>query len=66
MVSDSGFVKTDLFVNWLHHFEYFVHPEADDPVLLLLDNLSSHISLEAVTHARENKIVMLTHATREP
>lgn len=60
MVSDSGFVNSELFVNWLHHFKDFTHPSSEDPVLLLLDNHSSHISLEAVKYARQNNIVMLT------
>lgn len=60
MVSDSGFVNTDLFITWLKHFQSFVHATPEDPVLLLLDNHSSHISLEAVNYAREQNIVMLT------
>ncbi|CAH2108284.1 unnamed protein product [Euphydryas editha] len=60
MVSDSGFVNSELFVNWLHHFKYFVHPTLEDPVLLLLDNHSSHISLEVINYARDNNIVILT------
>lgn len=60
MVSDSGFVNTELFVNWLHHFKYFARPSQEDPVLLILDNHSSHISLEAVKYARSSNIVMLT------
>ncbi|XP_047537873.1 MFS-type transporter clz9-like [Vanessa atalanta] len=60
MVSDSGFVNTELFINWLHHFKDFSHPSTEDPVLLLLDNHTSHVSLDAVKFARENNIVMLT------
>ncbi|XP_044598416.1 MFS-type transporter clz9-like [Cotesia glomerata] len=60
MVSDSGFVNTDLFVTWLKHFQSFVYATPEDPVLMLLDNHSSHISLEAVNYAREQNIIMLT------
>lgn len=60
MVSDSGFINTELFINWLNNFKYFTHPSIDDPVFLLLDNHSSHISLDAIDYDRENNIVMLT------
>lgn len=60
MVSDSGFVNSELFVKWLPHFNHFVHPTEEDPVLLILDNHSSHISLEVVKYARENNIVIVT------
>lgn len=60
MVSESGFINTTLFFNWLHHFKDFVHPTPEDPVLLILDNHSSHISLEALTYAKKHNIIMLT------
>ncbi|KAJ2938699.1 hypothetical protein O0L34_g12026 [Tuta absoluta] len=60
MVSESGFINTTLFLNWLHHFKDFVHPTPEDPVLLILDNHSSHISLEALTYAKKHNIIMLT------
>lgn len=60
MVSDSGFVNTNLFVKWLYHFNCFVGPSSDDPVLLIIDNHSSHISLEGTNYAREHNIVILT------
>jgi hypothetical protein len=36
---------------WLKHFKYYVQPNDDVPVLLILDNHMSHCSLEAVTFA---------------
>lgn len=59
MVSDSGFINTDLFVKWLQHFKHFTHPTREEPVLLVLDNHSSHISLEATRYARVNHIIMV-------
>lgn len=60
MVSDSGFINTSLFLKWLEHFKSFAHPSQDEPVLLIMDNHSSHISLEGTSYARDNHIVILT------
>lgn len=44
MVSDSGYINTELFLEWLKHFQKEVKASLDDPVLLILDNHSSHLS----------------------
>ncbi|EZA47929.1 hypothetical protein X777_14500 [Ooceraea biroi] len=59
-VSDSGWITEALFVDWLHHFKNFVKPSNDSPVLLILDNHESHISLEAYNYCRKNDIHLLT------
>jgi hypothetical protein len=56
MCSDSGFINTELFLDWLKHFQKAVKSSADDPVLLILDNHSSHASLSAVMLCREHSI----------
>jgi len=38
----SGWIKTDIFTKWFHHFVHFVKPSADDPVLLIVDGHYSH------------------------
>lgn len=60
MCSDSGYTNTNLFVEWLKHFRSKVRPDQEHPVLLIMDNHSSHESLEAVNYCRENFIHMLT------
>lgn len=60
VVSDSGFINTDLFIDFLRHFKDNVQPTKDNPVLLILDNHSSHISLASVNFCRDNGIHMLT------
>ncbi|CAG4949738.1 unnamed protein product [Parnassius apollo] len=54
LVSDSGYMNSDLFVQWLNHFIQMVRPSKDVPVLLILDNHSSHLSLLAIELASEN------------
>lgn len=60
LVSDSGFINTDLFIEYLRHFKKNVQPTKDNPVLLILDNHSSHLSLVAVNYCRDNGIHLLT------
>lgn len=60
LISDSGFMNTELFVEWLQHFTKFVKPTKVDPALLILDNHTSHCSLEAILYCREHFITLLT------
>lgn len=60
LVAESGYMNTDLFLEWLHHFQNFVKSSAEDPVILILDNHTSHCSLPAIIFAREHRITLLT------
>lgn len=55
--SKSGYMVTDVFLNWLHVFNANIPPKR--PVLLLLDGHASHISLPAIQFAKDNGIEML-------
>ncbi|CAH0723209.1 unnamed protein product, partial [Brenthis ino] len=59
-VSDSGWITESIFVDWLQHFKAFAKPSADEPILLILDNHESHISLRAHEFCRKNFIHVLT------
>ena len=48
------------FLEFLKHFIYHIKCSVGQPVLLLLDNHESHASIEAITFAKENGIIMLT------
>ncbi|XP_030758016.1 uncharacterized protein LOC115883747 [Sitophilus oryzae] len=56
----SGWMTTEIFVQWLKHFILYSHPTQEFPVLLLMDNHISHISIEAIKLARENNVCLLT------
>lgn len=58
--SKNGWINEDLFVTWLTHFAAFAKPTQESPVLLILDNHSSHISLQAFNFCKENHITMLS------
>ncbi|KAJ4440034.1 hypothetical protein ANN_08165 [Periplaneta americana] len=59
-ISDSGYINCELFVKWLRHFQNHVGATTNKPVLLILDNHTSHITLENVQYCRENSIHLLS------
>ena len=56
----SGWMTEDNFLNYLEHFFSYARPSAEFPVLLLLDNHVSHVSLSGIKYCRENNIVLLS------
>ncbi|XP_031328936.1 uncharacterized protein LOC116159965 [Photinus pyralis] len=56
----SGWMQSEIFVQWLRHFINHTKPTENDPVLLLLDGHASHTkNLEAIKLARESHVVLL-------
>jgi hypothetical protein len=62
LVSDSGYMNSGLFFEWLQHFIKMVKATKEAPVLLILDNHSSHLSLASIELARESGVVLLSLA----
>lgn len=60
MTSESGYMNSDLFLEWLDHFKKNENPTPEDPIMLILDNHSSHISLAAINKCREYQILLLS------
>lgn len=59
-VSESGYINSALFVQWLQHFIVVVKPTPEKKVLLLLDGHTTHTkNLEALMLARNNGIIIL-------
>ena len=56
----SGWISREIFVNWLTHFIAHTRSSKDNPVLLLVDNHDSHVTIEALSMARENGVVMVS------
>lgn len=55
----TAFMNEQLFLSWLRTI--FVPNAGDErPVLLIIDNLTSHTTMEVLRYARENK-VLKTH-----
>lgn len=58
--SNNGWSNDGLFLCWLKHFQSHVKASDLDPVLLILDNHCSHISLAIYNYCKENRIVLLS------
>ena len=56
----SGWMTDANFVKFLHHFVEHVKPSKEDPVLLLLDNHASHLSIDVLHLAKDSEIDMLS------
>ena len=64
----KGWMNQEVFVQYLKHFVKHTRPTEEDPVLLVVDNHSSRMSLEAVEYCWQNHVAMLTlppHSTHK-
>ncbi len=52
--SASGYTNAAIFNEWLRFFVKEVQPCADFPILLILDDHVSHITLDCITYACEH------------
>lgn len=67
--SRSGWINNELFIEVLKHIQKHTNSIKERPILLICDNLESHISVEAINYSRENGIVYLSfplHPSRKP
>jgi len=56
----SGWMTADNFLEWMKHFFQHTKCSLEHPVLLLLDNHESHVSVACLDLAKENGITLLT------
>lgn len=56
----SGWMTTDLFPEYLKFFQSHVRAVIENPVLLILDNHVSHLSIKGLDYCKENGIVVLS------
>lgn len=56
----SGWISADIFLYYLQHFVKHSSPTKDKPVLLVMDNHDSHISLKAIDYAKTNHVILFT------
>ncbi|XP_058805227.1 uncharacterized protein LOC131672183 [Phymastichus coffea] len=60
LANGSGWMDQPSFLRYMRHFIAFAKPTPASPVLLLLDNHSSHLSVEALDLAVENGVHILS------
>lgn len=58
--NDSGWMDQSAFVRFIRHFIRNVKPSFDSPVLLLMDNHTSHLSVDALDLAAANGVHILS------
>jgi len=56
----SGWMTSGNFFEYLKHFIQYSHSSDDKPVLLILDNHESHISIDAIELCKDSGVVLLT------
>lgn len=56
----SGWMKEEHFVKFIKHFIHHVRCSKERPVLLLLDNHDSHLSIEALDNCKQNGVTVLS------
>jgi hypothetical protein len=59
-ISETGYLNSELFLEWLNHFVAHVKPSSDDPVLLIVDSHPSCCSPAAVLFCKDHHITLLT------
>lgn len=58
--SHNGWITEELFLEWLQHFQKITKPSEEEPVLLICDNHSSHISLSVYNFCKANHISLVS------
>lgn len=58
--SKSGWITEEIFEDWIQHFAKFTKASKDDPVLLLMDNHSTHSTLRSYHYCRDNGIKVVS------
>lgn len=56
----SGWMTQEIFLQWLQHFVKHTKCSNESPVLLLLDNHTSHVSISAIDAAKAKGVILLT------
>lgn len=60
LVHKSGWMTTENFIKVLEFFKHNVRCTKESPVLLIMDNHESHLSLQGLDFCNENGIIVLT------
>lgn len=56
---ETGWMTSDSFVKYLEHFVKHTNPSITNPLLLLMDNHSSHVTLDAINFCRDHHVVVV-------
>ncbi|XP_037790091.1 uncharacterized protein LOC119585535 [Penaeus monodon] len=56
----TGWMTEEGFSKYIRHFVKYAKPTAEQPILLLSDNHSSHISVDVINFAKENNVTVMS------
>ncbi|XP_072949708.1 uncharacterized protein mod(mdg4) isoform X1 [Epargyreus clarus] len=56
----SGWSNESMFLRFLQHFIKYAKPSKEQPVILIMDNHESHISVPAIQMAKDNGVKLIT------
>lgn len=56
----SGWMTSKIFVNLLQHIQKHTNSSSSNRILIIMDNHETHVSIEAISYARENGMVLLS------
>ncbi|GBM01178.1 hypothetical protein AVEN_253588-1 [Araneus ventricosus] len=62
LISDTDYMNSHLFIDWLKHFVKHAKPSTEDPVLLIADNHTSHCSLPAKAYSATARVQLAEKA----
>ncbi|KAG5892730.1 hypothetical protein JTB14_001101 [Gonioctena quinquepunctata] len=60
VANKSGWINSSIFLEVLKHIQKKTSCSKDNPILILVDNHESHVTIEAVDYARGNGIIYLS------
>lgn len=60
VANPSGWIQQTQFVKYIKHFVKYARPTKDAPLLLILDDSDSYLSVEALDMAAENGILIVS------
>lgn len=60
LVSDSGWMNSTIFIKVIEHVVANTKPNKEDPIVLVLDNHESHLSLDVLEYAESHGVHILT------
>lgn len=60
LANDKGYMTKEIFVDVMKHFVKCSGSSKENPTLLLVDNVESHLSVNTINFARENGVTLFT------
>lgn len=60
LATKNGWMTAEIFVQAIRHFIKCTNSSKENPTLLILDNVASHLSIDVINLCRENGVILFT------